>query len=170
MRKLTAILSAVVICATAFSFDETADFKKFMTGFLPKLQKAFEKMDVKFFEDFTTDDFTETMMGRTMKKKESMDSMRAQVATTKSMSAKFKLLSASAKNGVGTSTSQGWFVMVSKPTPQDKKTHKLEMEMVEKETWVKVGKTWKLKKLEQVGQMKMKMDGKPMDPNAMGGG
>ncbi|MBI5706332.1 MAG: nuclear transport factor 2 family protein [Armatimonadetes bacterium] len=171
MRKLVTIFTAVAVCASAMAFDESADFGKFLKGFMPKLEKAFAKMDVKFFEDWTTDDFTETMMGRTSTKKESMANMRMQLMATKSMTAKFKVLSSKAAKGTGISMTHGVIAMFTKPTEQDKVSHKWEMEVWEKQTWAKVGNVWKLKRLEEAKPLKMKVDGKAIDPKqAMGGG
>jgi hypothetical protein len=41
------------------------------------------------------------------------------------------------------------------------------MDMKTKETWVRAGSGWKLRKLEEQGQGKMLMDGKPFDPSKM---
>lgn len=171
MRKFVTIFAAVAVCASAMAFDESADFAKYLKGFMPKLEGAFAKMDVKFFEDWTTDDFTETMMGRTSTKKESMANMRMQLGMTKSMTAKFKVLSSKASKGSGISMTHGVIAMFTKPSGQDKKSHKWEMEVWEKQTWVKVGNAWKLKKLEEAKPMKLKVDGAAIDPKqAMGAG
>jgi hypothetical protein len=163
MKRFLAFAFVGAMLSTTALCDDNKEFKNFMLSFIPKIEQAFKKLDMKFFEDISTADFTEVMEGKTNTKAEAMAQMKAQMKTVQSCKAKFKLLTSKADKGEGVATTSGDFVMVSKPAKKGDKPHTMSMlGMVEKETWVKVGKTWKIKKLEQVKMGKMLMDGKPM--------
>jgi hypothetical protein len=172
LKRILTVLMLGAVCASAFSFDETADFKKFLDSVIPKLVKAFKTADVKFFETISTADFTETEMGQTVNKKQAMDQMKAMNKMGKVTECSFKVLSAKAANGKGTATTEGHSTMVVKPTKKGDKSHTMKVDMWYVENWVKAGNGWKIKSLtmDPKHPMKMTMDGKPMDPSKMGGG
>lgn len=136
---------------------------------MPKLVRAFETKDVAFFDRISTADFTEKYMGRTMTKKEAMAQMKTEMASVKAIKCSFKILSAKVMGNTGIAMTAGHMTMTSKPMGKEK-SHKMVMDMWEKETWVRSGNGWKIKSLEEAKPMKMMVDGKPMDPSKMGGG
>ena len=169
-RKLIIIFSLAVSAVALARPDATADFKKFLMSEGQKSMKAFADKNIKYFETMSTADFTMTERGQKMDKKSSMAGLKQWFGMMKSIKASFKLTSAKSdgKTGVATMTSTmvGW----TKPTANDKKSHKMEMTGYEKQTWVKKGSSWKLKSIEEAKPGKMTMDGKPFDPSMMGGG
>ncbi len=163
------ILAGAMLCATAFSYDANSDFKKFMTSMIPKVEKAFKTGDLKFFEDISTADFTEKEMGKTYTKAESMAQMKQGLAMGKPSEVKFKLMSSKVMGNTATAVTSGHMVMMMKAQKPKDKAHRMVMDMWEKQTWVKDGKAWKIKMIEEAKPSKMTMDGKPMDPSKMGG-
>lgn len=168
MKRFVPIaLAAAALTTAALAKDANSDFKKFLVQFFPKLEKAFAKMDAAFFDKVTTPDFTETMMGQTMTKQQSLANMKQQSQMMESCKAKFKLLSAKVVNGKGIAASKGSFVMVMKPMSQGAAKQTMTIDMQTQETWVRSGGTWKLQRLVEVGKSKMTMNGKPFDPTKM---
>ncbi len=168
MKKLFFILASTSLGISAFAADTSAQFRSYLNGMLPKLTKAFDTMDPKFFKAISAPDFTETVGGKTYTKEQAMQQMVQQFAMTKSMKCHFRILSAKASGNTGIAMTAGHFTSVLKPG-QDGKTHTLMMDMWEKETWVKTGKGWKIKSLKEAKPPKSTMDGHPFDPSKMGG-
>lgn len=169
MKRLTLlILGSAMICSVAAARDADSEFKAFMKALLPRLEKAFETKNVKFFEDISTADFQDKMGPQKMTKAQSMAEMRRQFKTMKSMDCSFKLVSTKVTGNTAVSLTHSKATMITLPEGNEK-SHVMKAEMWEKETWVKVGKTWKIRILEQAKPMKMWMDGKPFDPAKMGG-
>lgn len=167
MKRFTSIVLAFAALTTfASARDANSDFKRFLKQLLPKLEKAFATKDASWFDKMTTPDFTEVMMGQTMTKQQAMAGMKQQFQTVESCKAKFQILTAKVVNGKGLASAKGNFIMIMKPGA-DKKKHTMTMSMKTKETWVRSGNAWKLQKLEEQGQGKMLMDGKPFDPSKM---
>src|SRR6188474_2373298 len=137
MKRFLSILLATSALATlATARDANSDFRTFLNRLLPKLEKAFATRDAKFFDNISTSDFTETMMGQTFTKAQSMAQMKQQFKTVESCKAKFKILSAKVQGGNGLATAAGHFVMVMKPMAKGDKKHTMVMDMKTKETWV----------------------------------
>ncbi len=170
-RIITILAGSAVICSLALARDESSEFKKFMAATLPKAKKAFNSKDLKFFETTAAPDFVEKSMGKTVNRQQSMANMKQMFAGAKSMNCWFELQSASAKGGVGIAMTHSRMTAIMNPMKKgDKKTHAMKGEGWTKMTWVKMGKTWKLKMIEDAKPSKMTMDGKPFDPSKMGGG
>jgi hypothetical protein len=163
MNRITFVLAGAMIAASALSSDQTAEFKKFMMSMKPKVEMAFDHKDMKMFDQMSTKDFTETAMGHTMTKSQAMAEMKKEFATVKSVDCHLSLTSAKADKGTGTAFTTGHVVMMTMPDPKGK-SHKVSVDMWEKQTWVKQGSTWKIKHLEQVKPPVTMMDGKPMQP------
>jgi hypothetical protein len=169
MKRTMMIGLAAMAAASAFSYDATKDFKSFLMRTMPKVEKAFLKGDTTFFDKISTDDFTDTEMGQTMNKKQSMAQMKQGMAMMKPSVCDLKLLSCSVKGGVGMAQTMMHMVATMMPMKKGDKAHKMVMDMWENETWVKSGSGWKIQKIAQAKPMKMTMDGKPADPSKMGG-
>jgi hypothetical protein len=170
MKRILGIVLGAAMCASAFAGDANADFAKFAKEMAPRAKRAFEAKNVKFFESTAAPDFVDKMMGQPMTRKQSMAEMKRMFDESKSIKADLKVLSTKASGNTGVAMTFGHMTIITKPTKQDPKSHKLVMDMWLKETWVRSGKTWKMKMIETAKPMKMMMDGKPMDPSQMGGG
>ena len=168
-RLVSVVFAAAVVVGSAFAHDANADFKKFLTGMLPKVVKAFETKNVKFFDSISTADFTETEMGKTMNKAESMAGMSQMFKSAKTIKCSFKLDSSSVKGDTGTAMTSGRMTAIMNPTKPKGKPSTMVADMWMKETWVKDGKGWKIKHIDEAKPSKMTMDGKPFDPSKMGG-
>lgn len=162
MKKGLMIASVLAtICATAPAFDASQSFKSFVQSMLPKLENAFRTKDAKYFETISTADFTEKGMGKTYNKKQSMAEMKSMYAQSKSINCSFKLLSTKVTGKLGIATTSAHMVAVMKPMKKGDKSHRLVMDMVQKETFVRQGGGWKVKMIEDSKPSKMTMDGKP---------
>lgn len=170
MKRAIIILCAASLAGNAFSADGNSDFKRFMLRTIPKLERAFDHKDLSFFEKISTADFTETEMGQTYTKAQSMSQMKAGNNQAKSIHAKFKLLTSSVSGNTAMAMTFGHITTVMKPHGPKDKAHRMSMDMWGKETWVRSGKSWMIQKLEEAKPSKMTMDGKAIDPSKMGGG
>lgn len=158
------MLGCATVVASAWAFDATSDLKAYLTAMIPKAERAFNSMDSKFFAATTTADFTEVEMGKTYNKKQSLAEMKQMSSACKSISCSLKLMSVKASRSTGTALTSMHMVAVMKPQGKDKKAHTMVMDSWETETWVRVGKIWKLKHLQETKPSKMTMDGKPYKP------
>lgn len=161
---------AAFLCSQAMPADANSEFKAFMMKMQSRVERAFAQKDWRFFESISTPDFTYRERGRTTTRKQSMEQMKQGFAACESMSGKFKLLSSRVSGNTATAMLSGHFVMKLKPTKKGQKGSVMTSDMWTKETWVRSGNTWKIKKIEEVKPSKMTMDGKPVDPSKMGGG
>lgn len=170
MKRLLALISIFAIAATsAMAKDANADFKKYVAGMIPRIARALETTDIKFFDSISTPDFTEVEGGKTYNKADALNEMKTMKATVKSTKCSMTLTSAKVVGDKGISETYGSFHTVMKPDKTGK-SHTMDVEFWSKQTWVKSGSGWKMQKLEDTKPSKMKMDGKPMDMSKMGGG
>ncbi len=171
MKKLlTTIVGCALLSVNAFSLDRNSEFKAFMMKMLPRVDKAIETKNYKFFEAISAPDFTETDMGKTFNRKQAMAQMKQEMSTVKSSTCKFKLLSSNVSGNVGNANTFGSMTMVIKPMKKGDKNHTMHMDVWMKETWVKSGNGWKIQHLEEAKPSKVTRDGKPFDPSKMMGG
>lgn len=169
MRRTLLILCVASLAATSLAADANSDFKRFMRRMMPQMERAFNRKDVVYLDKISTSDFTDTAMGRTMSKAESLKEMKVAYAQAKSVRAKFKILAMSASGNSGVAMTSGHVVMITKPRGGKDKSHRMVMDVWEKQTWIRSGKTWKIQKNEQTKPTKSTVDGKPFDPSKMGG-
>jgi ketosteroid isomerase-like protein len=169
MQKLKGALMLAVLAAVTMAFaDSAADFRKFMRAEGPKVMKAFKNKDIKYFENTSTSDFTYKEFGKpASSKKDSLAGMQMMFGMMQSIDPSFTMHTVKVSGNTATVTLTSR--MKGKMMGPDKKTHKMDATTYEKETWVKQGNTWKLKKIEETKKSKMLMDGKPFDPSKMGG-
>ncbi len=171
MTKLINLLAGtgmLACCAVAASSD--GDFKKFITAEIPKMNMAFNKKDVSYFEKVGTDNFTETQGGKTAKKAEAMASLKQLFSMASSIDCKYSILSCASKGNTGTVLMHGILKTTMPAATAKGKSQSMVMDMTEKQTWVKVGKNWKISSLSEAKPLKMTVNGKPMDPSKMHGG
>lgn len=160
-RFLTSALTAALAAGT-FAKDANSDFHSFMLRMLPKIEQAFAAKNADFFSTISTPDFTETMGDTTMTGKQSIASMKQQFQMIDKMSCKFKLTSFSVQGNVGTAHTAGIATMTTKRQKPTDKPHTMVVHIWEKETWVRSGNTWKIKRLEQEKPPQTMMDGQPV--------
>jgi hypothetical protein len=157
-KHFMAFALATSITAIAAA-DGAADFKKWYVKESPNVVKAMESKNLVFFEQCTTSDFTYNEHGKINKKKEALAGLKQMMDTSEKLSYKFKIESVKAGNGGMVVGLLNEYSMTMKPGP-DKKKHVMWMEGRTRETWVKSRGTWLLKNITDVGEQKMKMDGK----------
>lgn len=168
-RTTITVLAATAAFASAFAGSADSDFKAFLQQELPKAEKAFNTKDIGYFERMSTSDFTEKEMGKTYNKAQSIAEMKSMASMTKTMKCKFKVLSAKTSGNTGIAMVSGHMECTTGPMSKgDKKNHSMVMDMWEKQTWVRDGKGWKMKGLEETKPMKLIMDGKSADPTKVG--
>ncbi|MFI5384893.1 MAG: hypothetical protein ACHQ50_02125, partial [Fimbriimonadales bacterium] len=114
MKRTIFILAGAMLCASAWCGDADSEFKNFMKAMLPKVEKAFLKGDIKFFEDISTADFTESEGGKTLTKAESMEEMKKGLAMGKTTACKFNILSTKVKGETAIAMTSGHFAMTTK--------------------------------------------------------
>lgn len=170
MKRIVALsLFLGIAVASAFARDANADFKKYVAGIIPKIARALESSDVKFFDSISTPDFTEVEGGKSYSKADALKEMKSMKAMVKSTKCTMTMTSAKLVGDKGISEAHGSLHTVMKPDKSGK-SHTMDIEFWSKQTWVKSGNGWKMQKLEDTKPSKMKMDGKPMDMSKMGGG
>jgi hypothetical protein len=169
MRNLRNIFvwSMCLSVAAMAAADANSDFLKFCKDMAKKTDAAFAKRDTAFFDKMSTDDFTYTEMGQQQNKKDALKQMKAMFKTSKTIDSKTTVKSSKVTGNTGVCQCVGTFKAVMM-MPNDKKYHKMTGTEYDTQTWVKVGKTWKLSKIVQTKTANMKLDGKPFDPSKMG--
>lgn len=169
LRIVTLTTGCALFGAAALAFGPDEDYAKFMKAELPKLEKAFNTKDIGYFQKNSTDDFVSKENGRTMNKKESLAQMKQMFGMAQAIKTNFKVVSSSVKGNLGTAMVEGDAILHMKPMKAGEKGQTWQIHMWEKEVWQKVGKTWKMKSIEQSKPPTMKIDGKVVDPTKMGG-
>lgn len=167
-RSIFLALVAVVSICTASAQNLKSQIMKMNA----QVARALQHKDMATFEKITraavTSDFKHTEMGHS----QDYDTMLSEVKQSMAMIKKFTAVSATTKDVVvhgdkGTSTTV--HRMDGVMDGPDKKTHKLVMSGTTKDVYRKEGGKWKLAEMNWVSQ-KMTLDGKPFNPQAMGGG
>ncbi len=166
MKLLTVTFAALSLVAVS-----NADLRSDINAMNLKIGKAMVKGDMKaldaMFKPGMTKDFKYEEGGKTMTYDQMMAQMKASMSAMKCTSAVAKLVTLKEKGNMGTSTES--HVMTGTMTGgPDKKLHKVSFSGMSTNTYVKVGKMWKMSKMSW-GKSTMMMDGKPMDMSKMGG-
>ena len=166
MKRTLTMIAGLACIANVLAKDTTSELKSYLRTMKPALEKAFAKKDLKYFDVNMTSDFVYTSGKVTDNKKQCLAAMKQLFAMGSSMNASVRLISAKATDGNGVAVIQQKLssVMVS---PQEKgQKHTMVSDSQIRMTMVKQGKTWIMKKLEDVVPPKMTIDGKPYDPYA----
>ena len=159
--KRTALTFALALAyGHAFAFDANADFKKFATGMIPKVEKAFAKKDIAFFTAMSTADFTIVDAGTEGQKKEAMAGLKGFFDAAKTIKATFKIKSSKSDGKTATLVLSNHTVATMKPQAEGAKSSQMTVDAIETQTWVKTSVGWRLKRLVR-SEAKMTMDGKP---------
>lgn len=167
MKKLLALTLATALAVTGWAQTQK-EFVAHLTKVESAAIKAFEKKDIKWFENASSADFTYTAHdGAKSDKKTSMAGMTQMFGMAEKIKVFQKRGAVSLKGSTGTAVYDGTFHVTMKPGP-DKKTHVMTIKGKTKETWKKVGSQWKLTNITDIGPQTYLMDGKPM--NTGGGG
>lgn len=165
MKILTVTFAALSLVAVS-----NADLRSDINAMNLKIGKAMVKGDMKaldaMFKAGMTSDFKYEEGGKTMTYDQMMAQMKASMSSLKCTSAVAKLRTLKEKGNMGTSTES--HMMKGTMTGPDKKPHSMTMSGMSTNTYVKVGKMWKMSKMSW-GKSTMMMDGKPMDMSKMGG-
>jgi ketosteroid isomerase-like protein len=165
---LAAILVAASVCSSA-----RADDRKDIEALYGKLEHAFMKKDVAAVENLQTPDFTHKGAdGKVTSGKEVDAQMRQQFAMQETAKMNIKVVKCVIKGKTAKADTTFTYIATMKDKDGQMgpkgKIHTLTMAGGVGNDLVKTAQGWKFKSMEQhVG--KMTMDGKPMDPNAMGG-
>lgn len=156
--KLVSIVCVFLATTSVFAQKAPAGRAEFEAMY-KFAQKAFEAKNLKPLEATLTADFTETAMGRTMNRKDSIAGLKQFLGMFKTLRCMFTMTSWTSNGARATTTDKVhfWGTMIG----PDKKTHKVDATRTETMTWVKSGKRWMIKHIEAKNE-KMLMDGKPM--------
>lgn len=167
-KRLSALLLTGLMASVAMA-DDLADFKKWYIAESPKAVKAMENKDLKFFENSSSPNFTYTTAdGKVSKKKEAMAGLKGMFDSMKTIKYTFEMGKFKAEKGVFTVELSNHYKMTM--DGPDKKVHTMTMDQKTIETFAKVKGKWIIQGIKDVGPAKGTMDGKPFDPNKMGGG
>ena len=167
MRKLTLILSLLVISAVSFA----GSLKSEIEAMNAKVTACLKKMDIAGFEKIVkagvTSDFKHVENGKAMNFSQMVTQMREGM---KSMSKITKIGTKlkSLKESGNTATATTWHMMEGVMIGPDKKSHTMGFSGTSTDVFRKVGGKWKMASMTWTDQ-KMTMDGKPFDPSQMGG-
>ena len=166
MKLLTVTLAAVSLVAIS-----SADLKSEVTAMNNKITAAMMKGDMKTLESVmksgVTADFKYVEAGKTMSFDQMWTTMKASMSSMKCTMAKATMSGLKEKGKMGTGM-ENHHMMGTMMGP-DKKSHKMSFDGTSTNTYMMVGKSWKMSKMVW-GKSKMMMDGKPMDMSKMGGG
>ena len=165
--KLIAVSFAALSLVAISSADLRSDIKQMNAVVGNAMVKGDMKMLSKVIKAGVTNDFTYVEQGKTMTCDQMLETMKAGFSQMKTTSAKTEIVSLKEKGNSGMATEK--HMMTGTMTGPDKKTHKMSYVGTSTETYVKVGKEWKMSKMVW-GMEKMMMDGKPMDMSKMAGG
>lgn len=164
-------LIAVTFAALSLVAISSADLKSELKEMNARTGNAMVKGDMKSLEAMmkagVTKDFTYTEAGKTMNFSQMMEMMKQSMGAMKVTSAHTDIVTVKEKGNMGVATQKRTLTGIM--TTPDKKTHKMSFGGMTTDTFVKVGKEWKMQKMVW-GKNTMMMDGKPMDPAKMGGG
>lgn len=176
MRYLTAM--AIAMCAvlayaqkpmtTSLTSGQNPKTKADWQRMYSEAAKLMEKKDAKSLFSVMTPDFTMTMMGKTSGREESQKGMEQWFGMMKNIRASMTVTKVVVKGDTATITDRYRTSGTTLPDPKTKKSGKLVDAGVETATWTRVNGQWMMKKLAMVTQ-KMTMNGKPFNPNTMGG-
>ncbi|MEI8281441.1 MAG: nuclear transport factor 2 family protein [Armatimonadota bacterium] len=144
MKLITAVVAVLGLVAVS-----AADLKSDINAMNLKIGKAMVKGDMKaldaMFNAGMTKDFKYEEGGKTMTYAQMMEQMKASMATMKCTSAVAKLVTLKEKGNSATSTES--HVMKGTTMGADKKSHTMSFSGMSTNTYVKVGKDWKMSKM-----------------------
>lgn len=154
------VAGLATISMAAFAF--AGEFKRFISAETPKGFKAFQTKNLAYFQNVSTDDFVYVGTGgEKQNKKQSMASLKQMFDEAKSIIAGGRIKSTKENAKGGTVEMENSYDILLKPG-KDGKPHRMQMQSWTRETWVLVGNTYKVQKIEDLKPSKMMMDGKPM--------
>lgn len=130
-------------------------------------ETLFAKKNAEGVMKYMAPDFTMTMMGKTQTRDEALASLKQWFSMMKTLHASMQVVKVVHKGNTDIVTDK--FRMTGTMMMGPKKTGKYVDTGTETCTWTKMGNHWMMQKMVSVGE-KMTMDGKPFDPNKMGGG
>lgn len=167
MKGKALILAVVALNSMALA----QNLKDYASKSHGEVAATLQKNDMAAFERVTrshvTADFKSKENGKWMTFKEMLTQMKMQMAMMKVNKCQAMVTKAMEKGNTGTTWTK--HSMSGTMMTPDKKSHKITYAASSKDTWVKAGKGWKVSKMEWT-DTHMTMDGKPFNPNAMGGG
>ena len=162
-------LFAVTLAAVGFAAISSSDLRSEIKDMNAQMGNAMRRGDMKaitaIIKAGCTKDFSYVEAGKSSNMDQMLTNMKAGLSAMKTTSAKASLLTLKEKgsNAVATEKHEVAGIM----TDKNKKTHRIVFIGTSTDTYVKVGKEWKMSKMEWTAN-KMTMDGKPMDPSKMG--
>ncbi len=159
MRKVV-ILASVVFCAMAFA-GRPADDKATFVAMYKEGAKMLEKKDYNGMAKGMTADFTETSMGHTVKREESLKGMKQFFGMFKTMKVTLDVVSCKITGNTAVVMSKAHVWGTSMPDPKTHKSSKIDARRDEKCTWVKKNGQWMMRSMVGSNE-KMLIDGKPM--------
>ena len=155
------LLAVVALAAVALG-QTKKEFEAFLSVMEPKAAKAFANKDVKFFEGIAAKEFTyQDHMGKTENLKDSMAGMGQMFGMADKVKMFYKRGAVTLKGSTGTVEYNSTYHITLKPGP-DKKVHVMTVKGKTRETWKKMGATWKVVNITDTAAPEMLMDGKPV--------
>lgn len=161
MRRAIAWGLAACLAATALG-QTKKEFEAFLTKTEPLAAKAFSGKDLKWFQSVAAPEFKYTdHTGNSEDLKTSLEGMKQMFAMADKIKVFYKRGAVTFSGGVGTARYANTYHLTLKPG-QDGKAHVMTVKSKTKESWKKVGNTWKLVGIVDTEASTLLMDGKPI--------
>lgn len=163
MKCVSLILTAASLAVTAGAClaDASADAKRSIQASTDKAMQLIVKHQYEGLAKLCTPDCKFTEAGQTMGLKESLATLKAEMAVTKDVKMSSTVLTCKVNGDTAECTSRD--VMSAKVKGPDKKWHTLNTDGTSRQTFVKKGGKWLMKSNASVTQ-KTLQDGKPFNP------
>jgi hypothetical protein len=162
MRSFSALAASALLCTCSFAQHAKPDSKATFSGLYKQAEAIFAKKDAKALYAGLTNDFTETINGRTMKKEQSRNGLQQFMNMFQTLHCKFTIKSCTI---VGRTAMTKDSVHLWGPSSRlDPKTHKrgtIEATRDETFTWVKQNGRWMVRGIGATNQ-KILVNGKAM--------
>ena len=159
MKSLAAV-TVLALCTVGFA-QKGPKADAVIPAMFKQAEKAFEAKNTDAISKGTTADFTETSMGKTAKKAESMKGLKQFLGMFKTVHCKYTMTSLKSKGNSATTTETIHLWGDSMPDPKTHKSGKIDASRNQTCNWVLQGGHWLVKSMVATNE-KMTLNGKPM--------
>jgi hypothetical protein len=169
MKIFRSSFALIAVCglAAAHAGDAKAEFAKWYKAGIPKLERAFETKDIRFFDSVASTGFTyKAFTGEVQKRTDALAGLKQMFAMMDTIDCKFTMGKVSVKGTKATVDATSKF-RCTMQNPQTKKTHKLDTTTYERQSWVKQGGKWMISGIVEYKKPIVLLDGKPVDPRTL---
>lgn len=169
MKVVRLAFASIVVCglASAYAGDTKTEFTKWYRAGIPKLEKAFETKDLRFFDSVASTGFTyKAFTGEVQKRTDALAGLKQMFTMMDTIDCKFTMGKVAVKGTGATVDATSKFRCTMKD-PQTKKIHKLDTTTYERQSWVKQGGKWMIAGIVEYKKPIVLLNGKPVDPRTI---